>query len=297
MIPRASEVGRRAVVGRDTGEAFLALGKGEPADAALVERCLRNDAEAWEAIIARHRRRVFHIAYKFTGRHDRAEDLSQEIFLKVFRSLEKFNREADFGTWLGSVARNFCIDAYRAGKRERESVVEDALAYDHAPSTGRQPAAPARGPGPSSAAAQGARPAPREAQGGRRSARPPRPQLSGDGGAAATAGGDSEESNQPGARGADATCSCGPGSPRRRSPVGFRGQGEVSHAAECRGARFCSGLEGSGGEAHLPWAFGLLRRGAQGGGRRVRGGSARPRSRDPTSTAPPSAASWTFTDS
>jgi RNA polymerase sigma-70 factor (ECF subfamily) len=82
---------------------------------------------------------VFHIAYKFTGRHDRAEDLSQEIFLKVFRCLEKFNREADFGTWLASVARNYCIDAYRAGRRERESVVDDALAYDHAPSSGGNP--------------------------------------------------------------------------------------------------------------------------------------------------------------
>lgn len=126
-------------VGRETEESFLALGKGEPADAALVERCLRNEADAWDSIFARHRRRVFHIAYKFTGRHDRAEDLSQEIFLKVFRSLEKFNREADFGTWLASVARNFCIDAYRAGRRERESLVEDVLGYDHAPSTAANP--------------------------------------------------------------------------------------------------------------------------------------------------------------
>jgi RNA polymerase sigma-70 factor (ECF subfamily) len=117
----------------------LALGKGDATDAALVERCLGKDTEAWEAIIARHRRRVFHIAYKFTGRHDRAEDLSQEVFLKVFRSLEKFNREADFGTWLSSVARNYCIDSYRAGRRERESLVEDAVAYDQAPALAGNP--------------------------------------------------------------------------------------------------------------------------------------------------------------
>jgi RNA polymerase sigma-70 factor, ECF subfamily len=53
--------------------------------------------------------------------------------LKVFKSLDKFNQEADFSTWLSSVARNYCIDHYRASKREREVVVEDLLAFDLAP--------------------------------------------------------------------------------------------------------------------------------------------------------------------
>jgi hypothetical protein len=82
---------------------------------------------------------VFHISYKFTGKHDEAEDLTQEIFLKVFRSLDKFNRDADFSTWLSSVARNYCIDHYRASKREKEVVVEDALAYDLAPASSGNP--------------------------------------------------------------------------------------------------------------------------------------------------------------
>ena len=82
----------------------------------------------------RYRRKVFHIAYKFTGRHEEAEDLIQEILLKVFRSLDKFNQDADFSTWLGSVARNYCIDHYRASKREKEVLVEDLW-----PSTSRRP--------------------------------------------------------------------------------------------------------------------------------------------------------------
>ena len=94
-------------------------GKASPSDAELIERCLRKDNAAWEQIVARFRRKVFHIAYKFTGKHDEAEDLTQEIFLKVFKSLDKFNRDADFSTWLCSVARNYCIDHYRASKRER----------------------------------------------------------------------------------------------------------------------------------------------------------------------------------
>ena len=114
-------------------------GKVSPSDAELIERCLRKDNTAWDPLVARYRRRIFHIAYKFTGKHDEAEDLTQEIFLKVFRSLEKFNRDADFSTWLSSVARNFCIDHYRASKREKEVLVEDALAYDLAPASSGNP--------------------------------------------------------------------------------------------------------------------------------------------------------------
>jgi len=114
-------------------------GKASPSDAELIERCLRKDNTAWDPIVARFRRKVFHIAYKFTGKHDEAEDLTQEIFLKVFRSLEKFNRDADFSTWLSSVARNYCIDHYRASKREREVLVEDLLAFDLAPASSGNP--------------------------------------------------------------------------------------------------------------------------------------------------------------
>jgi RNA polymerase sigma-70 factor (ECF subfamily) len=115
------------------------LGKGSPSDAQLIERCLRKDNAAWEAIVARFRRKVFHISYKFTGKHDEAEDLTQEIFLKVFRSLDKFNQNADFSTWLSSVARNFCIDHYRASKREKEVLVDDLLAFDLAPGSSGNP--------------------------------------------------------------------------------------------------------------------------------------------------------------
>lgn len=117
----------------------MVQGKASPSDAELVERCLRKDNAAWEQIIARYRRKIFHIAYKFTGKYEEAEDLSQEVFLKVFRSLEKFNRDADLSTWLSSVARNYCIDRYRATKRERQVVVDDLLALDLAPAASGNP--------------------------------------------------------------------------------------------------------------------------------------------------------------
>jgi RNA polymerase sigma-70 factor, ECF subfamily len=117
----------------------LDAGKGSPSDAELIERCLRKDNAAWEQIVARFRRKIFHIAYKFTGRHDDAEDLTQEILFKVFKSLDRFNRDADFGTWLSSVARNYCIDHYRASKREKEVLVDDLVAFDLAPASAGNP--------------------------------------------------------------------------------------------------------------------------------------------------------------
>jgi len=98
-------------------------------DGELVGRCLCGHLEtetetAWEEIVRRYRRKVFGIAYKFTGKYEEAEDLTQEIFLRVFRSLARFDRNADLGTWLYSVSRNHCIDRYRSGRREREALVD-----------------------------------------------------------------------------------------------------------------------------------------------------------------------------
>jgi len=88
----------------------------------LIQRCLAGDQAAWDAIVRQHRRKVFNVAYKFTGRHDEAEDLTQDIFLKVFKSLGTFDRRANFQTWLISVSRNLCIDHYRSVRKERQTV-------------------------------------------------------------------------------------------------------------------------------------------------------------------------------
>lgn len=99
-------------------------------DRELIRLCSRNGARkerAWEEIVRRFRRRVFGIAYKFTGKYEDSQDLTQEIFFRVFRSLDKFDANADFGTWLYSVSRNHCIDHYRSGRREREMLVQREL--------------------------------------------------------------------------------------------------------------------------------------------------------------------------
>jgi RNA polymerase sigma-70 factor (ECF subfamily) len=92
---------------------------------ALIERCLHGEQAAWETIVRLHRRKVFNIAYKFVGRHDQAEDLTQDVFLKLYKSLDTFDRRANFQTWLVSVSRNLCIDHYRSVRKEREVVNRD----------------------------------------------------------------------------------------------------------------------------------------------------------------------------
>jgi RNA polymerase sigma-70 factor (ECF subfamily) len=101
---------------------------------ALIERCLNGDQAAWEVIVRTHRRKVFNIAYKFVGRHDQAEDLTQDVFLKLYKSLDTFDRRANFQTWLVSVSRNLCIDHYRSIRKEREVVNRDVDPSDLTPS-------------------------------------------------------------------------------------------------------------------------------------------------------------------
>lgn len=105
-----------------------------------IERCLDGDQTAWEAIVRQHWRKVFNVAYKFTGKHDEAEDLTQDIFIKVFKSLHTFDRRANFQTWLISVSRNLCIDHYRSVRKERETIARDIdsreMAYASRPEPG-----------------------------------------------------------------------------------------------------------------------------------------------------------------
>jgi RNA polymerase sigma-70 factor, ECF subfamily len=107
---------------------------------ALIERCLQGDEAAWEHIVRQYWRKVFHIAYKFVGRHDLAEDLTQDIFLKLYRSLETFDRRANFQTWLISVSRNLCIDHYRSIRKERETMNRDIDPADLMPISVEAPA-------------------------------------------------------------------------------------------------------------------------------------------------------------
>src|SRR5580692_5829530 len=101
----------------------------------VIERCLQGDQSAWDLIVRQHWRKVFNVAYKFVGTHDEAEDLAQDIFLKIFKSLDTFDRRANFQTWLISVSRNLCIDHYRSVRKERETIDRDVDANELSPTS------------------------------------------------------------------------------------------------------------------------------------------------------------------
>jgi RNA polymerase sigma-70 factor, ECF subfamily len=101
----------------------------------LIQRCLQGDQAAWDLVVRQHWRKVFNVAYKFVGKHDEAEDLAQDIFLKVFRSLNTFDRRANFQTWLVSVSRNLCIDHYRSVRKERQTIDRNIDANELSPAS------------------------------------------------------------------------------------------------------------------------------------------------------------------
>ncbi len=109
-VPRASEP---------------APARGDHSEADLVQRCLEGDAAAWDTLARVYWKRVFNTAYKFVAQFDEAEDLTQEIFLKLFRALPTYDRRASFETWLTRVSRNLCIDRYRRRRREEERFTDE----------------------------------------------------------------------------------------------------------------------------------------------------------------------------
>jgi RNA polymerase sigma-70 factor (ECF subfamily) len=89
-------------------------------DQQLVERCLAGEENAWEDLVKVHTRRVYAICYRFTGSDHAAQDLTQDVFLRVFKSLATFRiGEGSFAVWLSRLARNLLIDHYRRTKLDR----------------------------------------------------------------------------------------------------------------------------------------------------------------------------------
>jgi RNA polymerase sigma-70 factor (ECF subfamily) len=89
-------------------------------DRSLVERCLTGDAAGWEALVRTHTRRVYSLCYRFTNSDSEAQDLTQEVFLRIFKTLKSFRAdEGSFVTWMARLTRNLLIDNYRRKRQDR----------------------------------------------------------------------------------------------------------------------------------------------------------------------------------
>lgn len=100
------------------------------AEIQLVARCLAGEQSAWDEMVQGYTKRVYAICYRFTGRDNEAQDLTQEVFLRVFRTLGSFRAgEGSFVVWLTRLTRNLLVDHYRRTKRDRATdAIEDKLA-------------------------------------------------------------------------------------------------------------------------------------------------------------------------
>jgi RNA polymerase sigma-70 factor (ECF subfamily) len=89
-------------------------------DSQLIGRCLGGEQGAWEELVQLHTKRVYAICYRFTNKESEAQDLTQEVFLRIFRTLGSFRAgEGSFTVWLTRLTRNLLVDHYRRTKNER----------------------------------------------------------------------------------------------------------------------------------------------------------------------------------
>ncbi len=110
-------------------------------DSDLVARAAAGDGAAFQALVERHRAMVYRLAYQFAGNHHDAEDIAQDVFIKVYRSLDKFRYDAQLTSWLYRIVMNACID-----QRRRQSPAGSAPFTEEADL--QMANTPEEGPGP-----------------------------------------------------------------------------------------------------------------------------------------------------
>ena len=119
--------------------------------ALLVRRCISGDAAAWEEIVQRYNRRIYNICYRFAGSGDDADDLTQEVFIKMYRTLNSYDVDRGaFMTWVTTVTRNLLVDHFRKTRQERMTDSLDTASSDHEDAMALSERIPDRGPAPDS---------------------------------------------------------------------------------------------------------------------------------------------------
>lgn len=94
----------------------------------LVRRCRAGDGAAWEEIVSLYSRRIFNLAYRFTSSVEAAEDLTQEVFVRIYKTLKQFDpNQGNLSNWLMRLARNLVIDDYRHRQRNPQNSMADTV--------------------------------------------------------------------------------------------------------------------------------------------------------------------------
>lgn len=119
--------------------------------ALLVRRCIAGDAAAWEEIVQRYHRRIYNICYRFAGSADDAQDLTQEVFIRMYRTLNSYDVERGaFVTWLTTMTRNLLVDHFRKTRQDRLTDSLDTTPSEHEDAVPLGERIPDAGPAPDS---------------------------------------------------------------------------------------------------------------------------------------------------
>src|SRR5437764_14993008 len=117
--------------------------------ALLVRRCVSGDAAASEEIVQKYHRRIYNICYRFAGSANDAEDLTQEVFIKMYRTLNTYDVERGaFMTWVTTMTRNLLVDHFRKTKNERITDSLEATPSEHEDAMPLSERIPDQGPTP-----------------------------------------------------------------------------------------------------------------------------------------------------
>jgi RNA polymerase sigma-70 factor (ECF subfamily) len=96
--------------------------------AELIRRARGGDGAAWEDIVSQYSRKIFNLAYRFTSSVSAAEDLTQEVFIRIYKTLDQYDpKQGDLSNWLMRLARNLIIDDYRHRQRNPQNSMADAV--------------------------------------------------------------------------------------------------------------------------------------------------------------------------
>jgi RNA polymerase sigma-70 factor, ECF subfamily len=119
--------------------------------ALLVRRCVAGDAVAWDEIVQRYHRRIYNVCYRFAGSPDDAQDLTQEVFIRMYRTLNSYDvGRGAFMTWVTTLTRNLLVDHFRKTKHDRLTDSLDSAASDNPDAMTLSDRIPDEGPAPDS---------------------------------------------------------------------------------------------------------------------------------------------------
>jgi RNA polymerase sigma-70 factor, ECF subfamily len=104
--------------------------RGDDSDEGLMLRYQKGEVRAFEVLLTRHRKPVFNFILRYVGDRAQAEDLMQEVFLRVIKGADAYQKQAKFTTWLYTIARNLCVDASRRGKHRKAYSLDMPMTED-----------------------------------------------------------------------------------------------------------------------------------------------------------------------